>query len=156
MSDQPELTGVLAPLNTPQNATQLSDMVQSKSEQWYVYIERIVQEHEASQQYVNFMEKEQTIMQTHLDEVQKQLNQSNHESQLLQEQLNQAHTSVFTSDAQTLKSEKLSDSEFFDDKCSELQPFLASLHLKLIHNHDQFSTVFKCLTYFFSCLISNI
>ena len=42
MSDQPELTGVLAPPNTPQNTTQLSDMVWSKSEQWYVYIERIV------------------------------------------------------------------------------------------------------------------
>ena len=95
-------------------------------------------------------------MQTHLDEVWKQLNQSNHESQLLQEQLNQAHTSVFTSDAQTLKSEKLSDSEFFDDKCSELQFFLASLHLKLIHNHDQFSTVFKHLTYSFSCLTDNV
>ena len=95
-------------------------------------------------------------MQTCLDEVQKQLNQSNHEGQLLQEQLNQAYTSVFISDAQTLKSEKLSDSELFDDKCSELQPFLASLHLKLIHNHDQFSTVFKHLTYFFSCLTGNI
>ena len=82
------------------------------------------------------MKKEQTIMQTHLDEVQKQLNQSNHEGQLLQEQLNQAHTSVFTPDAQTLKSEKLSDSEFFDGRCSELQLFLASLCLKLIHNHN--------------------
>ena len=156
MSDQPELTGVLAPLNTPQNTTQLSDMVQSKSEQWYVYIERIVQEHEAVQQYADFMEEEQTIMQTHLEKAQKQLNQFNHEGQLLQEQLNQTHTSVFTSDAQTLKSEKLSDSELFDGKCSELQLFLASLHLKLIHNHDQFSTASECLTYSFSCLISNI
>ena len=95
-------------------------------------------------------------MQTHLDEAQKQLNQSNHESQLLQEQLNQTHTSVFISDAQTLKSEKLSDSELFDDKHSELQLFLASLHLKLIHNHDQFSTVFKHLTYSFSCLTDNV
>ena len=99
MSDQSELTDVLAPLNTPQNVTQLSDMVQSKSEQWYVYIERIVQEHEASQQYVDFMKKEWSIMQTHLNEAQKQLNQSNYESQLLQEQLNQAYTSVFISDA---------------------------------------------------------
>ena len=77
-------------------------------------------------------------------------------NKLLQEQLNQAHTSVFISDAQTLKSEKLSDSELFDDKHSELQLFLASLHLKLIHNHDWFSTVFKHLTYFFSCLTGNI
>ena len=95
-------------------------------------------------------------MQTHLDEAQKQLNQSNHEGQLLQEQLNQAHTSVFTSGAQTLKSEKLSDSELFDGKHSELQPFLASLHLKLIHNHDQFPTASKHLMYSFSCLTGNV
>ena len=94
-------------------------------------------------------------MQTHLEEAWKQLNQSNHESQLLQEQLNQTHTLVFTSGAQTLKSEKLSDSELFDGKCSKLQPFLASLHLKLIHNHDWFSMTSECLTYFFSHLTGN-
>ena len=155
MSDQPELTGVLAPPDTSQNTTQLSDMVWSKSEQWYVYIERIVQEHEAVQQYADSMKEEQTIMQTHLEKAWKQLNQFNHEGQLLQEQLNQTHTLVFTPDAQTLKSEKLSDSEFFDSKHSELQPFLASLHLKLIYNHDWFPMTSECLTYSFSCLTGN-
>lgn len=155
MTYQPEFTDILESLNTSNNATQFAEIIQHNFKWWYSYLRSIIQKHEATWVYADTVVKEQTTMQTCLEKTQKQLNQFNHEGQHLQEQLSWVHTLLFTPSTSVFKSEKLSDSKLYDDKHSELQSFIASLHLKLLHNHDQFSTTSKHLTYTFSHLTGS-
>lgn len=152
MSGQPTPTGIVSPPNTPRNAAQFAEMVQGEPDQWYAYFSRVVREHDASQQYAESLQEEQAAMQIRLEEARRQLNQSNHEGQRLQAQLSELHTPGTTPGAQTSKSEKLPDPEPYDGKRSELQSFIASLRLKLIHNRDRFPTASERLTYAFSRL----
>lgn len=57
---------------------------------------------------------------------------------------------------QTFKSEKFLNFEFYDDKYFELQFFIVILHLKLLHNCNQFLIIKKHLIYTFNCLINSI
>lgn len=155
MSNAPQSGNDLSPPSAPQDATQLAEMVGNKPQEWYDYIVRIVQEHGEIRQYADSLAEERTTLETRLEEARKQLHQSNHEGQRLQEQLNQAYTPTSTPGEKTLRSEKLPDPEPFDGKRSELQPFIASLRLKLLHNRDRFPTASERLTYAFSRLAGS-
>lgn len=68
---------------------------------------------------------------------------------LLKEQYQKQATSSYAS---TLKSIKLSDSDKFDETCSDLECFLIQLQLKLAVNNNHFPTINFCLVYVVSWL----